>query len=127
MLQGVIDTHQASLRGILATGALVIFVALFLATFQFQVLCLPLINGRKRFELSLTNSKKRYYADAKGFIQSGFSQSKNGFYAITENGRELILAPKFADDIRNDKRFNFHTYREHVWGLLRLSSTKTTY
>jgi hypothetical protein len=54
-------------------------------------------------------------------------QSKNGFYAITENGRELILAPKFADDIRNDKRLNFHTYREHVWGLLRLSSTKTTY
>jgi hypothetical protein len=81
MLQGVIDTHQASLRGILATGALVIFVGLFLATFQFQILCLPLINGRKKWELTLTNSKKRYYADAKGLIQSGFSQVRQSHSA----------------------------------------------
>ncbi|OQD97274.1 hypothetical protein PENVUL_c084G06669 [Penicillium vulpinum] len=114
MLQGVIDTHQASLHGILATGALVVFVGLFLATFQSQVFCLPLINGRKGWEFTLTNSKRRYYANASGLIKLGFSQSKNGFYAITENGRELILAPKFADDIRNDKRLNFHTYREHT-------------
>ncbi|KAL4815075.1 cytochrome P450 [Aspergillus spinulosporus] len=75
---------------------------------------LPLVNKPKHWEFTLTNAKKRYYTNAKQIIQAGFNKSKNGFYVVTENGVELILAPKYAHDIRNDKRFDFHTYRTHT-------------
>jgi len=42
------------------------------------------------------------------------TQSPNGFYSITENGVELILSPKYGHEIRNDKRLNFHAYRDQV-------------
>ncbi|CAI7643372.1 unnamed protein product [Penicillium pancosmium] len=113
MLQSTMDSDQAILRAVIATGVLILFVGYFLATNQLRALSFPLINDRKAFEITLTNSKKRYYANARRIIDSGFSLSNNGFYAITENGKELILAPKFANDIRNDKRLDFHTYRVH--------------
>ncbi|RAL12472.1 cytochrome P450 [Aspergillus homomorphus CBS 101889] len=75
---------------------------------------LPLVNSPKRWEISFTNAKKRYYSNAKEIIQAGFEKSKDGFYAVTENGIELILAPKYAHTIRNDKRFDFHAYRVHT-------------
>ncbi|KAF3384473.1 Cytochrome P450 monooxygenase easM [Penicillium rolfsii] len=75
---------------------------------------LPCVNKPKRWEFTFTNAKKRYYANAKQIIQDGFKRSKDGFYVVTENGVELILAPKYAHAIRNDKRFDFHTYRTHT-------------
>jgi hypothetical protein len=48
-----------------------------------------------------------------------FAQSRKGFYTITENGKELILGPQYANAIRNDKRFNFYTYRVRVRYLSR--------
>ncbi|PKX95408.1 cytochrome P450 [Aspergillus novofumigatus IBT 16806] len=68
----------------------------------------------KPWELFFNNAKKRYYANAKNIIQAGFEKSKNGFYVVTENGIELILAPEYAHAIRNDKRFDFHAYRVHT-------------
>lgn len=132
----MISTIFASLRDleqstIVIITSLLIAIVLSITTSRPSTPQLPLVNGPRRWEFLFTNAKKRYYANAKRIIQAGFekvalpsaiaenreltgTQSKNGFYVVTENGIELILAPKYAHAIRNDKRFDFHTYRVHV-------------
>ncbi|KAL4875201.1 cytochrome P450 [Aspergillus karnatakaensis] len=100
---------------ILSTAlGLVLAIAVLISVLRPSTRELPLINAPRRFEFTFTNAKKRYYANAKKIIQAGFKKSKKGFYVVTENGIELILAPRYAHAIRNDKRCNFHTYRVHT-------------
>nr|BDD69371.1 cytochrome P450 monooxygenase OlcG' [Aspergillus felis] len=111
LLTSIRDVEQST--AIIITSILVA-IALSITISRPSTPQLPLVNSPKRWEFFFTKAKKRYYANAKKIIQAGFRQSKNGFYAVTENGIELILAPKYAHAIRNDKRFDFHAYRVHT-------------
>ncbi|EPS35038.1 hypothetical protein PDE_10003 [Penicillium oxalicum 114-2] len=99
---------------IIIAASFLLSVAISLVFLRSTTPQLPLLNGPKRWEFTFTNAKKRYYLNANQIIQDGFKKSKDGFYAVTENGIELILAPKYAHAIRNDKRLDFHTYRTHT-------------
>ncbi|KAL4918468.1 cytochrome P450 [Aspergillus aurantiobrunneus] len=70
-----------------------------------------MVNDKARFEFLSTNAMKRWKTQPRDILDAGFAKSRNGFYTITENGKELILGPQYANAIRNDKRFNFYTYR----------------
>ena len=65
---------QITLDGIVFVGT---SLCLFYLIRQFQTSSkspLPIINGRKTFEFGNTQAKRRYEADAKGLLESGFNK-----------------------------------------------------
>ncbi|KAI0836657.1 cytochrome P450 [Hypoxylon sp. FL0890] len=78
-----------------------------------------LINGREGFEILWTNAKKRYQTKGRSVMEAGFSKYSNAFYMVTDSGTEMVLSPRYVDEIRNDARLDFHKYMQTVLHGLR--------
>jgi len=74
----------------------------------------PLINGKRPFEFTWTQAKKRCYENAKELIQDGFTKNSNGFRLVTEAESRIILDPKYANELKNDGRLSLSEFLEHV-------------
>ncbi|KAJ5772737.1 hypothetical protein N7457_007633 [Penicillium paradoxum] len=61
---------------------------------------LPLINQRSVFDFGV-KSRRSYVAGAADLIKAGFAQSAKGFRLITDNGCQVVLPPKYLNEIRN--------------------------
>ncbi|KAL3483272.1 cytochrome P450 [Aspergillus germanicus] len=107
------NTLPGALLGAVGGGFLVVLLAwvMGISPWQWQATNIPMVNGKAGFELLCTNAMKRWKASSRDIVDEGFGKSRKGFYTITENGKEFILGPQYANTIRNDKRFNFYTYR----------------
>jgi hypothetical protein len=64
---------RISLRSVLTAGLVLIFLHIFNLQFS-PSRSLPVINGRKLFELSDANAKKRYRTNAKELLELGFQK-----------------------------------------------------
>ncbi|KAN0073138.1 cytochrome p450 [Elaphomyces granulatus] len=73
----------------------------------------PLINGRRPFEFTSTQAKKRFSGNAKELIHSGFVKNSNGFRLFTEAESRIILHPKYTNELKNDDRLSFAKFVEH--------------
>ncbi|KAJ5951586.1 uncharacterized protein N7479_009999 [Penicillium vulpinum] len=62
---------------------------------------LPLINQNSILDLGSMKSRRSYVTGAADLIKSGFSQSAKGFRLITDNGCQVVLPPKYLNEIRN--------------------------
>ncbi|KAJ5379969.1 uncharacterized protein N7496_002397 [Penicillium cataractarum] len=75
-----------------------------------------LVNNKKTFELSWSHAKRRFQSGARELITAAFNQNdgkhKDAFYMVTDNGVEMIIHPKYANEIRNDERFSISAYNE---------------
>nr|A0A2I6PJ12.1 RecName: Full=Cytochrome P450 monooxygenase nodR; AltName: Full=Nodulisporic acid biosynthesis cluster protein R [Hypoxylon pulicicidum]AUM60066.1 cytochrome P450 oxygenase [Hypoxylon pulicicidum] len=87
-----------------------------------------LINGREGFEILWTNAKKRYQTKGRSVMEAGFSKYNDSFYMMTDSGTEMVLHPRYVDEIRNDPRLDFHRYMKTKGGEINrdLIQTKLT-
>ncbi|KAJ5175585.1 Cytochrome P450 [Penicillium canariense] len=70
----------------------------------------PAVNGKQKYEVLLTNARRRFQTQAAALIKSGFSASKNAFCMITDNGPILVLSNKYAKELRNDDRLSLSKF-----------------
>ncbi|KAL4931767.1 cytochrome P450 [Aspergillus undulatus] len=74
-----------------------------------------IFNDRAKHELLWTNARKRFSAGARELFETAFAQHPDAFYIMTDTDVELILNPKYAPEVRNDKRFDIGKYNEDMF------------
>ncbi|EEQ86913.2 cytochrome P450 monooxygenase [Blastomyces dermatitidis ER-3] len=67
---------------------------------------LPLINGKKPFELRQIHAGRRFLKDARSLIEEGLRKA-SAFRLMTENGPKTVLSANYADEIRSHPSLNF--------------------
>ncbi|KAK6811308.1 hypothetical protein RU639_013109 [Aspergillus parasiticus] len=67
---------------------------IFLRHYRFK---LPVVNGRKWYEIGYDQAKKRFLANAEGLMKSGFEKFGDAFYFFTDQRYRMILSPKYAN------------------------------
>lgn len=92
----------------------IIFVAYALQRFAFFLFELlkpspfPLINGKKRWELTNVRSKMDFKLGARDMIAERLGKvPEQPFRVIADVGEILILPPKYAHEIRNHGQLSF--------------------
>ncbi|KAH8430631.1 cytochrome P450 [Aspergillus melleus] len=71
---------------------------------------IPLVNGKRRWEITSFKARMRFVADASNIIKAGFAKSPKAFYAVTDMGTDLVLSPDYIGEVRNDRRLDAHEY-----------------
>ncbi|KAL2819028.1 cytochrome P450 [Aspergillus cavernicola] len=123
MLQSQLQLHLQSTSLLTQLGLLVAFsLALCLTWTAFTILSpylrvqgKKILNDRARSELLWTNARQRFQAGARELFKAAFAQHPNAFYIMTDTDVELILNPKYAPEVRNDKRFDIGKYNEQMF------------
>ncbi|KAL3477318.1 cytochrome P450 [Aspergillus californicus] len=72
-------------------------------------------NDRTGREILWTNARKRFQGGARELFKAAFAQNPDAFYIMTDTDVELILNPKYAPEVRNDKRFDIGKYNEQMF------------
>ncbi|CAG7931409.1 unnamed protein product [Penicillium olsonii] len=89
-------------RLLMQTGATVvlalIFISLLLKARQKK---LPLLNGRRHNEFTLSNAKSRFLFNAEELIRSGLTKTRKAFRICTDVGTHIMVSPEYANEIRN--------------------------
>ncbi|KAL4874933.1 cytochrome P450 [Aspergillus karnatakaensis] len=67
---------------------------------------LPLANGKRSSEWRSTNAQKRFLANGRALIKEGLAKWP-AFNIISDNGRRLVLSPKYAHEIRSHDALSF--------------------
>ncbi|GES61623.1 cytochrome P450 [Aspergillus terreus] len=88
-------------------GLSVISTLFFFLT-SFQRSPFPLINGKGTLELSSSNAKKRFLADAGNLIKIGLSKA-SVIRLVSDNDVKTVLHPKYVNDIRSHPALSFGT------------------
>ncbi|PYI12549.1 cytochrome protein [Aspergillus sclerotiicarbonarius CBS 121057] len=86
------------------TYALIVAV-LFLLTSPYKA-PFPVINQSRFFDIGHTAGKKRFLQGAHRMIRAGLSKS-SVFYITSDNGPKIVLAPKYAHEIRSHHALSF--------------------
>ncbi|KAJ5096610.1 hypothetical protein N7456_007331 [Penicillium angulare] len=101
---------QSSELSVIIATLILIFLVRVIFSRPWNPSKLPLVNGKKWYELGYGGVEKRFNADTKGLCQSGFQRgrqkSPDGFYLLTASRPTLVLPPKYADILRNDSRLS---------------------
>ncbi|KAL5339002.1 cytochrome P450 [Aspergillus crustosus] len=74
-----------------------------------------IFNDRGKTELLWKNARKRFQTGARELFAAAFAQHPDAFYVMTDTDIELILNPKYAAEVRNDKRFDIGKYNEEMF------------
>nr|AWM98774.1 steroid 11-alpha-hydroxylase [Aspergillus ochraceus] len=119
MMLPVFTTYYSS-DPIVVTGVLAFTVLAFLFYLSSSQNLL-LVNGKEGFEIGLAPAKKRHLYNARSLIAQGLKKSSI-FNIVTDNGRKTVLAPSYANEIRNhpDLSFGHETGRDfhsHIYGF----------
>ncbi|KAJ0417350.1 cytochrome P450 [Aspergillus carlsbadensis] len=82
---------------------------------------LPLVNGKRPFEIRLIHAKKRFLFNARGLIRAGLDKWP-AFTIATENGYRVILGPQYANEVRSHEALSFgravaHDFHAHIPGF----------
>lgn len=81
---------------------------------------IPLVNGRRWMEFSLTNAKKRFRDNAGEIIWQQLKKYPGmPFRVIADVGEMVILPPELAPEIRNHQDFSFTMAAYKVCGRSR--------
>ncbi|KAH8703535.1 cytochrome P450, partial [Talaromyces proteolyticus] len=68
----------------------------------------PVYNKASPFNPSKAKNNFRQSADE--LLLNGFSKSPKGYFLDTDVGRQMILSPQYADELRNDPRLSFKEF-----------------
>ncbi|KAL4863119.1 hypothetical protein BDV12DRAFT_189894 [Aspergillus spectabilis] len=123
MLQSQLHHHIQNTSFLHQLGLLVTFgLAISLTWTTFTILSpylrvrgRKIFNDRARSELLWRNARKRFQSGARELFEAAFAQHPDAFYIMTDTDIELILNPKYAAEVRNDKRFDIGKYNEDMF------------
>ncbi|CAI7635633.1 unnamed protein product [Penicillium bialowiezense] len=91
---------QQDARSTLVGAGLALVIAWALRYLLSKSSKLPIINKQSFFELGQISSKKGYVSGAANLIKDGFTKSAKGFRLVTDNGCQIVLSPKYLEEIR---------------------------
>ena len=75
----------------------------------------PLINPKKRYELTTTRAREEFARNSRRILEQWFSENPAKPVTInTDMGLMTVLPSKMADEIRNDKRLGFVELTQQV-------------
>lgn len=114
-LQGTTIFHKLGLLIGLSLILSITWTAYTILSPYFRVKGKRIFNDRSKSELLWTGARKRFQAGARDLFKAAFAQHPDAFYIMTDTDVELILNPKYAAEVRNDKRFDIGKYNEDMF------------
>lgn len=81
---------------------------------------LPWVNRAGFFDLFRMRAKYRFLMGAKDMVLQGFKDygfNSQGFRMVADSGEIVMLAPKYAAELKNDERVDFVKLFLQVWDV----------
>nr|BAW27598.1 citreohybridonol synthase [Aspergillus stellatus] len=98
MISNILQAHEPS--STLLSATLAVVAVWLLKWLLIPASNLPIVNEKSILQLGQLSSRKSYVAGAADLLKQGFAKSAKGFRLITDNGCQIVISPKYLEEIR---------------------------